>query len=87
MKPSGILCVLIAVLGGAACSLVTVPVKVAGGIVETTVVTTGKVIAAPFKAMGGNDREDSRTSGDQPKAQSEPKPAPAAGEEKEAADE
>jgi|GEM_PF-2050059 len=47
----------LAALGGSACSLVTVPVKVAGGIIETTVKTTGEVIAAPFKAVGG--REDS----------------------------
>ncbi len=34
------------------CSLVTVPVKTAGGIVTTTVSTTGKVVAAPFNAIG-----------------------------------
>lgn len=37
--------------GGVSCSLVTVPVKVAGGIVETTVETTGKVATAPFQAI------------------------------------
>ena len=36
------------------CSLVTVPVKVAGGIVETTVKTTGDVATAPFKLFSGN---------------------------------
>ena len=34
------------------CSLVTVPVKTAGGIVKTTVSTTGKVVTAPFDAVG-----------------------------------
>jgi hypothetical protein len=44
-----------------ACSLVTVPVKTAGGIVNTTVRTSGRVVEAPFKAASGGYRdEDSR---------------------------
>ena len=35
------------------CSLVTVPVKTAGKIVDTTIRTTGQVVEAPFKAAGG----------------------------------
>ena len=31
------------------CSLVTVPVKTAGSVANTTVKTTGKVLTAPFK--------------------------------------
>ncbi|MCB1212547.1 MAG: hypothetical protein KDK97_24695, partial [Verrucomicrobiales bacterium] len=34
------------------CSLVTVPVKTAGGIVTTTVKTTGDIVTAPFDAVG-----------------------------------
>jgi hypothetical protein len=41
-------------VSAASCSLVTVPVKVAGGIVETTVKTTGDVAAAPFKLFSDN---------------------------------
>ena len=39
------------------CQLVTVPVKVVGSVAETTVETTGAVVSAPFRAMGGNDNE------------------------------
>lgn len=56
MKLSSVLCLATAALVGPACSLVTVPVKVAGGIVETTVTTTGDVVSAPFNAIGGSDR-------------------------------
>ncbi len=42
---------------GVGCSLVTVPVKTAGKVVETTVKTTGNVAEAPFKAAGGYYRE------------------------------
>jgi len=34
------------------CSLVTVPVKTAGSVANTTVKTTGKVLTAPFKGRG-----------------------------------
>lgn len=34
------------------CSLVTVPVKTAGSVANTTVRTTGKVLTAPFKGRG-----------------------------------
>ena len=44
-------------MAGAGCSLVTVPVKTAGNVVETTVKTTGSVVEAPFKAAGGHYRE------------------------------
>ena len=39
------------------CSLVTVPVKTAGKIVDTTIRTTGQVVEAPFKAASGGYRE------------------------------
>jgi hypothetical protein len=42
------------VLGGSACSLVTVPVKTVGSLAETTVKTAGGVAEAPFKAVGGD---------------------------------
>ncbi len=44
-------------LSGAGCSLVTVPVKTVGSVVETTVKTTGSVAEAPFKAVGGRREE------------------------------
>lgn len=88
MKSSVLVCILTAALGGTACSLVTVPVKVAGGIVETTVETTGKVITAPFKAIGGDDKEEAKPNGGQKDAPSESKPAPApAADNEEPADE
>lgn len=37
------------------CSLVTVPVKTAGKIVETTIETTGKIVTAPFDRGGSKD--------------------------------
>jgi hypothetical protein len=49
----------------AGCSLVTVPVKTAGGIVTTTVKTTGDIVTAPFDAVGRRP------------AVSEPRPVPA----------
>jgi hypothetical protein len=48
-----------AVSAGPGCSLVTVPVKTAGGIVNTSVKTTGRVVEAPFKAVSGGYREES----------------------------
>ena len=39
------------------CSLVTVPVKTAGKIVDTTIRTAGQVVEAPFKAASGGYRE------------------------------
>jgi hypothetical protein len=41
------------------CSLVTVPVKTAGAIVETSIKTTGKIVTAPFD-RGGSDEESSK---------------------------
>jgi hypothetical protein len=61
MKLSSVLFLATAALTGTACSLVTVPVKVAGGIVETTVTTTGDIVSAPFKAIGGSDRNTKDT--------------------------
>ncbi len=47
IKP--LLCLVFATfLGG--CSLITVPVKTAGSLAETTVRTTGSVVEAPFRA-------------------------------------
>lgn len=71
MKITTTLVLAAAALLGPACSLVTVPVKVAGGIVETTVTTTGDVVSAPFKAIGGNDR-DNRDSKEQQKSSEAP---------------
>jgi hypothetical protein len=70
IHPPAALFLAFAALSGTACSLVTVPVKVAGDIVETTVKTTGDIIAAPFNAIGGN--------GDDKKKKSEAKDAPPA---------
>jgi hypothetical protein len=75
MKPIVAVSVLSAALGGTACSLVTVPVKVAGGIVETTVETTGNVITAPFKAIGGDGKEEKKTKTGQKDAPSSSGPA------------
>ena len=60
-------------VSAASCSLVTVPVKVAGGIVETTVKTTGDVATAPFKLFSGNsdstaEKKPSNEQRDQEKA-------------------
>lgn len=71
MKKTTALLLAAAALAGPACSLVTVPVKVAGGIVETTVTTTGDVVSAPFKAIGGNDR-DNRDTKEQQKSSDAP---------------
>ena len=76
MKSSVLVCILTAALGGTACSLVTVPVKVAGGIVETTVETTGKVITAPFKAIGGDDKKETKPAKDAPATQTQSPPTP-----------
>ncbi len=38
----------------AGCSLVTVPVETAGGVVKTTVKTAGSVAEAPFKAASSH---------------------------------
>lgn len=54
------------VLSVSSCSLVTVPVETAGGIVKTSVKTVGGVAEAPFKAVGGRR-----------KSEPAPKPAPA----------
>ena len=43
---------LVASLIFSSCSLVTVPVKTAGSVANTTVKTTGKVLTAPFKGRG-----------------------------------
>jgi hypothetical protein len=84
MKSPALACIGIAALSGASCSLVTVPVKVAGGIVETTVETTGKVITAPFKAIGGDDKKPQAPSGSRQASQPESTPPPAnAGESEE----
>ena len=48
---------------GAACSLVTVPVKTVGSLAETTVKTAGGVVEAPFKAMGGRGEEAEKKEG------------------------
>ncbi len=80
MKSPALVCIGVAALSGASCSLVTVPVKVAGGIVETTVETTGKVITAPFKAIGRDDKESPKPGGNAQAAQPESTPAPANGE-------
>lgn len=40
------------------CSLVTVPVKTAGEVVETTVETTGNVIEAPFTRSRDEQDDD-----------------------------
>lgn len=40
------------------CSLVTVPVKTAGAIVETSIKTTGNIVTAPFD--GGSSEESSK---------------------------
>jgi hypothetical protein len=83
MKTPALACIGITALSGASCSLVTVPVKVAGGIVETTVETTGKVITAPFKAIGGDDKKTPAPSGSGQASQPESTPPPANGEESE----
>ncbi len=44
---------LAAVMLFSSCALVTVPVKTAGSIAETTISTTGTVVSSPFQAMGG----------------------------------
>jgi len=46
-----------------ACQLVTVPVKTAGGIVETSIQTTGNVVEAPFRAVGGRNEEQKEAGG------------------------
>ena len=48
---------------GAACSLVTVPVKTVGSLAETTVKTAGGVVEAPFRAMGGRGEEAEKKEG------------------------
>lgn len=50
------------------CSLVTVPVKTAGKIVDTTIRTTGQVVEAPFKAASGGYRETGAAPAPQPPA-------------------
>ena len=47
----------LALVAMTSCSLVTVPVKTAGGVAKTTVKTVGKVAEAPFKAAGGGYRD------------------------------
>ena len=59
-------------VSAASCSLVTVPVKVAGGIVETTVKTTGDVATAPFKLFSGN----SDSTAEKKPSKNQEKPAP-----------
>ena len=61
-----------ALLCGAGCSLVTVPVKTAGQVVDTTVRTTGKVVEAPFKAASGGYRETAAAPAPQPPARPGP---------------
>jgi hypothetical protein len=77
MKSTPAILLALAALGSGSCSLVTVPVKVAGGIVETTVETTGKVIAAPFNAVGGREdsekKEKSAAKKEEPTPPTEPK--------------
>jgi hypothetical protein len=57
MKPFHLLLPAATMLCAMGCSLVTVPVKTAGKIVDTTVRTTGQVVEAPFKAASGGYRE------------------------------
>jgi len=40
------------------CSLITVPVKVAGSVVSTTAKVTGKAVGAGFDAMHKSDEEE-----------------------------
>jgi hypothetical protein len=65
MKPSLLLLALMS-LFLTRCSLVTVPVKTAGNVVETTVTTAGKVAEAPFKAVGGRQVPAENTETAQP---------------------
>ena len=57
MKPFHLLLPAATMLCAMGCSLVTVPVKTAGKIVDTTVRTTGQVVEAPFKAASRGYRE------------------------------
>ena len=57
MKPFHFLLPAATMLCAMGCSLVTVPVKTAGKIVDTTIRTTGQVVEAPFKAASGGYRE------------------------------
>jgi hypothetical protein len=57
MKPFHLLLPAATMLCAMGCSLVTVPVKTAGKIVDTTVRTSGEVVEAPFKAASGGYRE------------------------------
>lgn len=67
MKTGILFCITLG-LGVSSCSLITVPVKTAGSIVNTTVSTTGRVVTAPFEAAGrrnssGGEESESQQSG------------------------
>ena len=51
--------ILLFVFSLSSCSLITVPVKTAGAIVETSIKTTGKIVTAPFD-RGSSEEENAK---------------------------
>jgi hypothetical protein len=80
MKKSAVLMLSVAACSGVACSLVTVPVKVAGDIVETTIKTTGDVISAPFSSRGEKDKNGNKETAAKDTKTATPEDSPASSE-------
>ena len=72
MKPFHFLLPAATMLCSVGCSLVTVPVKTAGKIVDTTIRTTGQIVEAPFKPASGGYRETGTAPAPQPPARPGP---------------